>query len=421
MLPENLFILNGVLGILTILGIFLFLFFSKIKNSLLWTVVVTPLASIIGSGFLVAAPLIYEGFKGWSIVFVFLINLFALGIGWALRVNISYFDSVQKQLEKSKKFRWLVGIERVSNWILGACYVAAIAFYVSILSSFLFEMFGMHAKEIVFNGISVQFLINLLSTIILSFIGLYGFVHGLHGLEKMEKIAVNLKISVIGGLLVVLVIYLIASLLGLTNVDYGLEFITLHLRNFQILGGLLLITQGFETVKFMGSHYSGKLRTKAMIIAQLIAAGIYLLFIPLAGPIGRSLSEITEVTVVAIISRTAFGMGLLLTLAAVFSQLGASVADTIGAGGLLEEETKKKLTHQQFYLPIAIFSIILLWFFPVLKMITLASRFFALYYLAQVVIAMVVSSEHKKILQTSIFSLLLIGLLFIVLFAIPAH
>jgi hypothetical protein len=420
-MPEILFNISGLLGILTIVGLFTFFIFSKIKKSLLWTVIVTPLASIIGSGFLIAAPLLYDEFRGWTIAFVLLLNLFALGIGWALRINIIYFDSIQKKLQESRRLKWLVALERSSNWILGFCYMAAIAFYVSILSSFVFEVLHLNSREIIFDGIRIEHFTNLFSSIILGFIGVFGFWNGLHGLEKLEKFAVNLKISVIGGLLVVLVIYFIASLLGLTETSYALDFISLHTRNFQILGGVLLISQGFETVKFMGGHYSGKLRIKAMLIAQLIAAGIYLIFIPLAGPISASFNHITEVTVINIIGKTAFGMAILLSFSAIFSQFGASIADTIGAGGLLEEESQKKFNHQQLYLPITVLAIALLWFFPVFKIITIASRLFALYYLAQTIIAAVISSENRKILQTSVFSIISVGLLFIVLFAIPAH
>ncbi len=414
-----LFTSNGIVGLISIFSILLILFFSKIRKSKLWTVTVTPLASIIGSGFLVVAPIMYSDFGVWGVPLVLLLNLIAIGIGWGLRVNIAEFDVKQEKIAKSKP--WLVFIERSSNWVLGICYVVAIAFYTSILSSFVFEIFHIKGSDMVLGSIKAQVLINTLSTLVLSVIGLWGMFKGLHGLEKLEKVAVNLKMSVIGGLLVTLFVYAVASILGKTETHYVFDFVDLNAEKFQILGGLLLITQGFETVKFLGEDYSVQIRKKAMVTAQILALIIYLIFVTLAGPISREIGHVTETAIIEVISETALGMGLILSLAAIFSQFGASIADTIGGSGLIEEELKGRFTEKQLYLPLVSLSIILLWLAPVLKIITIASRFFALYYFAQMIIASYLSFEKKKWVRFVVFSFLAVITLLIALFAIPAH
>jgi len=45
-----------------------FLFQSRVRHSRDWRATVTPLASIIGSGFLVAAPLLAHAVNGWALL-----------------------------------------------------------------------------------------------------------------------------------------------------------------------------------------------------------------------------------------------------------------------------------------------------------------------------------------------------------------
>ncbi|MCA9371657.1 hypothetical protein KC726_02040 [Candidatus Woesebacteria bacterium] len=416
---QSIYITNGVIGGIVIACLSGFFFLSKINKSELWRVIVTPLASIIGSGFLVVAPLMYADFGIWSIPLVLVLNIFALGVGWAIRVNIKWFDPYKAAFQESKK--WVVVLEKLSNFALGASYMVAIAFYVSLLSSFVFELFKIHGDTILFGFVHGKQLINTLSTVILSFIALFGLFKGLHGLENLEKIAVNLKLAVIGALLATLGIYAIASFMGMTDTSYVYTFVQLNGHKLQILGGLLLITQGFETVKFLGDEYAVETRNKAMLFAQVIALVIYVIFVPLAGPLTATLTELHETAIIQIISQTAFGMGVVLSLAAIFSQFGAAVADTIGASGLVEEESGRRLTERQAYLPVGGSAILLIWLLPIFKIIVIASRLFALYYLFQTIIAIAISIDQKNYVRTALFSGIAFVLLFIVLFAISSH
>lgn len=415
---STLFVVNGIIGITTTIILISFLLLSKFGKSKLWQVTATPLASIIGSGFLIAGPVMYTQFGIWSIPMILLINGVAFLIGQAIRTNITYFDP--KQEEYAQKKPWLVWIERGSNWMLGASYMIAIAFYSSLLSSFVFNLFHIeHGMTVM--GIPSKILINGFTTVILAFVGLYGYFKGLHGLEALEKKAISLNIAVIGGLIISLVIFAIASISGKTHIQYIYDNSPLNFHSFQVLAGLLLITQGFETVKFLGDDYSVSMRKKASIIAQLIAACVYIVFIPLSGPINRSLPHITETAIISVVSTIALGMGLVLSVSAMLSQFGATIADTIGASGLIEEESKRLLNERQAYLPVVGIGIIMLWFFPILDLITHASRAFAAYYLAQTIIATVISYERKKGSQCVLYSLLTILLFVIVIIAKPAH
>ena len=83
-------IILGVAGaVATVLTLAAF-YLTPAGRSRMWTIIVTPLASIIGSGFLVVAPLLYSNFGGASLPAIVLINVFALAVGLVIRTNIHH-------------------------------------------------------------------------------------------------------------------------------------------------------------------------------------------------------------------------------------------------------------------------------------------------------------------------------------------
>jgi len=77
----------------------------------------------------------------------------------------------------------------------------------------------------------------------------------------------------------------------------------------------------------------------------------------------------------------------MLVVAAVMSQFSAAVADTVGAGGLLEEETRHRISTRLAYPLIAFCAIMLVWNAHIFHMIAFASRTFAAYYFLQALVA----------------------------------
>ena len=72
-----------------IFGIFLLLFFNKrVVGNSLWQATITPLASIIGSGFLVAAPILNSLNSSKSTILMLFLCLISYSIGVVIRWNI---------------------------------------------------------------------------------------------------------------------------------------------------------------------------------------------------------------------------------------------------------------------------------------------------------------------------------------------
>jgi len=86
---------------------------------------------------------------------------------------------------------------------------------------------------------------------------------------------------------------------------------------------------------------------------------------------------------------------ILLTVAAIGSQFSAAVADTEGAGGLIEAITHRKVSLRFAYALILLITLALTWETNVNEIIAYASRAFALYYGLQSLIAVMLVAKGK--------------------------
>ncbi len=380
---------------------------SKIQDSMLWGAVVTPLASIVGSGFLVIVPLLGRTVGGKAAWAMLAIVIVAYAIGAILRFNIR---NAEPLLATAHSADPIFLIERGSNMLLSVAYVVSVAFYIRLLAAFVFR--GL--------GIESEIAVHVLTSGILGYIGVIGWRQGLHGLERLEKYSVTVKLCIIAALLA-----------GFAFFDVGHSFDNSGLLKgspslwdtARALGGMLLVVQGFETSRYLGAEYSAKVRVHSMRAAQLLAAGIYLTFVILVTPLLHRLdfSATDETAIIDLVQGTAMVLPFMLIVAAIMSQFSAAVADTVGAGGLLEEETGQKLSSRIAYLLVTFLAIVLVWTANIFEIILLASRAFAAYYFAQALVAILVTGRLRTgVLRWGLqllFALAAAGLLWIVIFA----
>ena len=261
-----------------------------------------------------------------------------------------------------------------------------------------------------------------LATVVLSFIGIYGWRRGLHGLERLEEYSVTIKLAIGASLLAGLIYYDGSNgydLTGLQTPETGLW------GGLRQLGGMLRIVQGFEKSKYLGTSYAGPLRSRSMLFAQVLAGVIYIAFVALAMPLMAPVakSEPNETAIIDLSGKITLVLPILLVLAATMSQFSAAIADTIGAGGVVETQTRKCFSAKVSYPFIAGFAVALIWNSNIFEVVALASRAFAFYYAFQAALAArlaarVANAPRRQLLVCSFASLILI-LFLIVLFAIP--
>jgi hypothetical protein len=393
--------------------VLLFMFHPRLTKSESWQATLTPLSSIIGSGFLIIAPLLASVVGEYSPLAVICIVLLAYAIGGVIRFNITYAEPL---LHDRKAHPVIYKIDLFANTALSFAYVTAVAFYLSLLSSFLLTYLGFG---------DLPALENTLTTIIIVIIATTGFLRGLGGLEKLEAYSMSLQLSIVVSLLLGVFVYgynYIQSEQSLVFDVQDRDWITKAC----ILCGILLVVQGFETSRFLGEKYSAEIRVRSMRRAQLISGTLYIVSVIALMPIVQHI-DLANIQIAEIVSATgvaATALPLMLIVAAIMSQFSAAVADTVGAGCLASESSNGILSTNRGYLVVSLFAIILVWTADLLEIISFASRAFALYYLLQCVVALIACHhcyERKAYcLYSTHFATVASILTFIVIFAIPA-
>ncbi|NQV61381.1 MAG: hypothetical protein HQ502_17070 [Alphaproteobacteria bacterium] len=384
-----------------------------IREARFWRATVTPLASIIGSGFLVMAPLLAQVAGGDAFFAMLAIVGVAYLIGEVIRFNIRYAEPALLQGGGSMAPSVVLRVgERFSNIALALAYVVSVAFYVRLLASFVLDGVGVESAT------GAKFL----TTLVLSVIGIAGWRFGLRGLERLEEYSVSIKLAVIAALLFGLLHLDITNGFALNGLQAEPQSLELQLRK---LAGMLLVVQGFETSRYLGAEYSGRMRIQSMRFAQILSAGVYLVFVLSILPLLHFLAggKPDETAIIHLVGHAAIVLPVMLIFAAVASQFGAAVGDTLGAGGLAEEESRGYLTAPLAYLVVTGLGVVLVWTTNVFEIITLASRAFAVYYLAQAVVALWLAHGLPRLWQRiaygALFGLTAVMLAGVALFAVP--
>ena len=394
-------------------SVLLFMFHPRLTNSRHWHATLTPLSSIIGSGFLIIAPLLTSVVGLYSPLAITAIVLLAYAIGGVIRFNIIHAEPLLHDREANPV---IYKIDLLANATLSFAYVTAIAFYLSLLSSFLLTYLGFGDSPT---------LERTLTTTIIVFIAATGFFRGLGGLEKLEAYSMSLQLSIVAALLIGIFVYDYNFIQTEQALALDVPDRELTTKIF-ILFGVLLVVQGFETSRFLGEKYNAEIRVRTMRRAQLISGVLYVVSVIALLPVVQhmDLENIQIAEIVSVTGLVATALPLMLIVAAIMSQFSAAVADTVGAGCLSSESSGGKLPTNRGYVIVSVFAIILVWAADLLEIISFASRAFAVYYLLQCVVAIIASRHHYEgnthLMQAVRFSTLTSILAVIVIFAIPA-
>ncbi len=387
---------------------------KRLERARSWRATVTPLASIIGSGFLVSVPLL-AGEVGHAAIFaVAALVGAAYLVGAAVRFNIRHVEPLLEKPARGVEVRLTQSIEKLSHFVLAFAYFISIAYYLVLLGNFLLTGMGVHDPTLA-KGIA---------TAILAGLAVLGLLEGLGTVERVEKYTVGFNLAVIaamfGGLL-----WFNGARIAEGTWHLGVEGPPLTWHSIRVMLGMLIIVQGFETSRFMGDEFDAETRIKTMRYAQWISAVVYVVFFALVTVLFHYLGSDTGITgIVTIVGHVALVLPLLLAAGAVASQFSASVADSVGCAGLLEDIAERRLSLRHAYPLIAIISIAILWNTNVFEIVTLASQAFALYYLVQSGVALSIAVERhdlpRRRAHIALFLLVALFCLAVVLFGIPS-
>jgi hypothetical protein len=386
-----------MMNILILAAVFLtgtVLLAPRVAKATVWQATVTPLASIIGSGFLVLGPILDTSYGKYAPLVMIGLCLIAYLFGSAVRFNIADIDT---QPSPSKITAWL---ETIASVVLAFAFIISVSYYLNLFGAFGVSLTpfddSLHA--------------NMLTTAVFLLILFTGWTRGFAALERLEQVSVGIKLAIIFGLMIGLALYFARA----AN-ESTLQFDPPQLTGWPaitLMAGLIVTVQGFETSRYLGETYDAKLRIRSMRLAQWISTGIYCLYIVLltyaieADPL--SLEETAIIDLMAVVAPI---LPLLLVIAALSAQFSAAVADTSGSGGLIGEVSKGIINEKLAYALLVGVGILVTWTANVFEIISYASRAFALYYALQAAIAAARALRQRKRTRAVFFALLvLLGL-----------
>lgn len=349
------------------------LMMPRLARAPLWRAAITPLASIIGSGFLVLGPALNASYGVLAPLVMAGLCAVAYAFGAAIRFNMVHAGTGARSQQ----------LETLSAWLLAFAYIVSVAYYLNLLGAF--------AATLVPQDLPL--LGKMITTGVYAVIALVGWTKGFSALERLEQVSVGIKLSVIAGMLAALIWYFV-GLSGERALHLAAPQVA-PVHGIMLAFGLLVTVQGFETSRYLGAAYDVGTRVRSMKLAQAVSTVIYLLYITLfcysftpdSGPVD-------ETAIIAMMGVVTPVLPTLLLVAALSAQFSAAVADTNGSGGLLVELTKGRLSPRAGYLLLVGVGLMLTWAFSVFEIISYASRAFALYYACQAALAAVQAREN---------------------------
>jgi hypothetical protein len=376
-----------ILSVVVLVGAILI--WPRVANSVIWRATITPLASIIGSGFLVLGPILNVSYGGYAPLVMIGLCTIAYLFGSAIRYNISEIET------DTAPHALLVGLERIASAVLAFAFVVSVAYYLN-----LFGAFGVSLTDL-----NDSFHANLLTTSVFMLILFTGLTRGFSALERMEQVSVCLKLAIIAGLIFGLVMNF-----GQVASEGALQFDAPQVTGWAgitLMAGLIVTVQGFETSRYLGATYDAPMRIRSMRLAQWISTGIYCLYIVfLAYAFKSDPLSLDETAIIDLMQVVAPILPLLLVVAALSAQFSAAIADTGGSGGLIFEVSKGIVSEKRAYTLLVGIGILLTWTANIFEIISYASRAFALYYAIQAAIASTRAARQSKLGLTVFFTMM---------------
>jgi len=398
---------NLVLVVVSVLCAAIF-FHPKLRTSRTWRATVTPLASIIGSGFLVSGPILAHaaGLNAW----IAMASLCGLGylFGAAIRYNII---EIEGNLSKHPA-KLVTALERASQVALSIAYFISVAYYIN-----LFAAFGLR-----FADITDPLFIRIIATVVIGFLGVVGAFGGLRALEHLEVAAVGLKLCVIAGLLLSLAV---ASAIMMSSGDFTWRAPD-HPHGYneiRVILGLVILVQGFETSRYLGEEYDAQMRVRTMRRAQWLSTGIYVAFLVLITSFfTNNLPEQGgETAIIDMLRPLGAAAAPMIIVAALASQFSAAVADMNGAGGLVAESSNGRIKVNLGDLITATIAIAIIWLANIYEIIAWASKAFVIYYGLQSLQAALAAKRDGNLRLTALYGALVLVALVIVFLAKAAE
>ena len=125
---------------------------------------------------------------------------------------------------------------------------------------------------------------------VIAIIGVVGYLRGLNMLQRLEDWSLWITIVIILALLAGFALFDLGAMRG-----DGIQLPDRHDHTWweaiTIIGGTLIVVQGFETSRYLGGQFDTATRIRSSRLSQIISTTVYLAFVALATPLMHFLGD----------------------------------------------------------------------------------------------------------------------------------
>jgi hypothetical protein len=373
-------VLDGVVGVVVLLGASWMLYRPRVQNSSRYQATVVPLANIMDVGFLVLSPVIVVLVGYEAPLFMLGICLMAIAMGFVMAYNIRHYEPVIGSPDPTH------AVSAWANWALFGASMVNIAYYVQLLMTLVLLPLEIYDPERV----------TLTSVIVLVAVIVAGYRGHLPALNRLGDRTTAFNVAALLAVLAAFALYNVLEAVdgrwSFPSYDPALDSDTLRK-----LVGLFAMVQGFEASRYMGTRFSAGERIATMRWAQAIATAVFVLLIALVLlPFGQFRPAADPTAIFVVSKEVAFYLPWLILLVAVGSQLSAITNATSSRSELLLEATKNHLPRKYTFPILLVPAILIVIFTDVVEAVAIASRVFALYFVLQSIIAVMLAWRAKQ-------------------------
>ncbi len=158
------------------------LLYPKVAKALLWRAAITPLASIIGSGFLVLGPILVSSFGQYAPLVMFILCALAYLFGAAIRFNIARLAECNGMRSVPEN-----RLEKLASWALAFAYIISVAYCLNLLGAFAVSL----------TPLNDAFHAKLVTSLVFAAVLIVGWTKGFLALERMEQVTVGVKLRLL--------------------------------------------------------------------------------------------------------------------------------------------------------------------------------------------------------------------------------
>ena len=366
----------GVAAVVLV-GCALVLYSSRVQTSQRYQATVVPLANIMDVGFIVMSPAIVLLAGYWSPVFMLGICLLAIITGFVIAYNIRHYEPLIETDDPINR------VGRMARFALVIASVTNIAYYTLLLTGLLLWPLGIYSDTNLAIG----------GTVILSALIVVGLAGGMEMLNTLGDRTTAFNLSAVLAVVAAFITYNIQELFAGT-LNFPAVDTALGADDLRKIIGLFVLVQGFEAARYIGVRFAAEERISTMRVAQIISSLVFVAFIASSLILFVEVkTDFSQTAIFKVSDEMGDFMPWLILFAAIGSQTSAIVNATSSRSDML---VTYKVPRKATFLILLVPAIAIFLLTDINQAVALASRVFAIYFILQGLIALILARRAKK-------------------------